>query len=102
MWTKGGANIATTWLEGMEEGIDKGKPWPDELSREAPGNVGLHLGQSWPDDIKAPINQAMDYITDLIGKAEEALFSLEGLQEELQQTILGGDPGDEAQGFMQG
>jgi len=96
---EGGANITAAWLEGMEDGIDKGKPGLMSSLERLRGMLGS-IWDRVPDDIKGPINQAMAYITDLIGKAEEALFNLDELQEQLQQTILGGDPGDEAQGFM--
>jgi hypothetical protein len=54
-----------------------------------------------PEEIKGPIEQAMTWITDLIGQAEEALFKLDDFQAELDALMGGGaSPEEQAQGFM--
>ena len=97
---EGGANVMGAWVEGAEDGLKDGVP---KLTGSLE-NIKNLFGTIWgkvPEEIRGPIEQAMTWMTDLIGQAEEALFKLDDFQAELD-ALMGGDgsPEDEAQGFM--
>ena len=90
---EGGENVAEAWIEGMVDGVEENAP----LLTRALDHIKTLLSSVWekvPEDIRIPIENA-------IRQAEEALFSLDDLQEELQRAITGGPSvEDEAQSFM--
>jgi hypothetical protein len=97
---EGGANVMGAWVEGAEDGLKDGVP---KLTG-ALENIKNLFGTIWgkvPEEIRGPIEQAMTWITDLIGQAEEALFKLDDFQAELDALMGGGaSPEEQAQGFM--
>lgn len=97
---EGGANVMGAWIEGAEDGLKDGVP---TLTKMLNGIKGL-FASVWdkvPDEIKEPIDQAMVYVSSLIEQAENALFKLDDLEDELEGVFgLGGSPEDEAKGFM--
>jgi len=97
---EGGANVMEAWVEGAEKGIKDGVP-ALASGLEKVKNLFGTIWDKVPEEIRGPIEQAMAWITDLIGQAEEALFKLDDLQDELERAITGGDSaGDQAEGFI--
>ena len=98
---EGGAAIMEAWVEGAEDGLKDGVP---KLTG-ALENIKNLFGTIWskvPEEIRGPIEQAMTWMTDLIGQAEEALFKLDDFQAELDALMGGGKkPEEEAKGFME-
>lgn len=97
---EGGQRVMEAWVEGAEEGLKDGVPALTSGLEKVKNLFGTIWGKV-PEEIRGPIEQAMTWMTDLIGQAEEALFKLDDFQNELN-ALMGGDgsPEDEAQGFM--
>ena len=97
---EGGKRVIEAWIEGAEKGIKDGVPALTSGLEKVKG-LFTSIWDKVPEEIKGPIEQAMAWITDLIGQAEEALFKLDDLQDELERVITGGDSaGDQAEGFI--
>jgi hypothetical protein len=97
---EGGAAIMEAWTEGVVEGLDEGKS-KLTTALEKIRELFSAIWEKVPEEIRGPIEQAMTWMTDLIGQAEEALFKLDDFQEELDALMGGGaSPEEQAQGFM--
>ncbi len=97
---EGGQRVMEAWVEGAEKGIKDGVPALTSGLEKVKG-LFTSIWDKVPEEIKGPIEQAMAWITDLIGQAEEALFKLDEFQEELDVLMGGGaSPEEQAQGFM--
>ena len=90
---EGGANVGAAWVEGIAEGIEEN----ESLLTRTLTRIKDLLSGIWekvPEDIRLPIENA-------IKQAEEALFSLDDLYNQLQNAITGGDdPEEQAKSFM--
>ena len=90
---EGGQRVTEAWVEGMVEGVEESTP----LLTRALDHIKTLLSSVWekvPEDIRLPIENA-------IQKAEDALFRLDELYDELQNAITGGDdPEEQAKSFM--
>lgn len=97
---EGGANVMGAWIEGAEDGLKDGVPVLSSMLEKIRGLFGS-IWDKVPEDIKAPIETAIGYIGGLIDQAEEALWKLDELEQQLGDALgTGGDPGGQAQGFM--
>lgn len=97
---EGGAAIMEAWTEGVVEGLDEGKS-KLTTALEKIRELFSAIWEKVPEEIRGPIEQALTWMTDLIGQAEEALFKLDEFQEELDALMGGGaSPEEQAQGFM--
>lgn len=89
----GGVRVADAWVEGMVEGVEESTP----LLTRALDHIKTLLSSVWervPEDIRLPIENA-------IRQAEDALFTLDDLYNQLQNAITGGDdPEEQAKSFM--
>jgi hypothetical protein len=90
---EGGVRVADAWVEGMVEGVEESTP----LLTRALDHIKTLLSSVWekvPEDIRLPIENA-------IQQAENALFRLDELYDELQNAITGGNaPEEQATSFM--
>ena len=97
---EGGANVMEAWVEGAEGGLKDGVPVLSSMLEKIRG-LFSSIWDKVPDDIKAPIETAIGYVGGLIDQAEEALWKLDELEKQLGDVLgTGGDPGGQAQGFM--
>lgn len=97
---EGGANVMSAWIGGAEGGLKDGVPVLSSMLEKIRG-LFSSIWDKVPEDIKAPIETAIGYIGGLIDQAEGALWKLDELEQQLGDAFgTGGDPGGQAQGFM--